>query len=253
LQARLAHEDPKLRLQAVRILGWIGPDAASAVPQLIHSLSDTNRAVRGTAIRALGAIGEPRDEVEQRLISLLHEPEYALDAACGLVSMGTNSIPVLTRALTNEHAAVRVVGVGGLRFWHDYRRRTPAERERNRVQWRIRTSSMLNLQTFQGTLLKLSAGEHQAPVSVLIGNLNDPDPRVRELSAAMLAGFPTESDRIVPALEKCLQDEDPAVSAAVRRALEKLPKPPLQTRPAPPRPGNPPPPLGPDAVVLPPR
>jgi hypothetical protein len=69
----------------------------------------------------------------------------------------------------------------------------------------------------------------------------------------MLAGFPTESDRIVPALENCLQDEDPAVSAAVRRALEKLPKPPLQTRPAPPRPGNPPPPLGPDAVVLPPR
>ena len=253
LQARLAHKDPKVRRQAAQILGWIGPDAASAVPQLIHSLSDTNEGMRGSAIRALGAIGVPHDEIELRLIGLLHVPEDALDAACGLVAMGSNNIPLLTRALTNEHAAVRVAGLGGLRFWRDYRRRAPADRERNPVQWRQRTSSGLDLKTFQGTLQQLSAGEHQAQVSALIGNLDDPNPRVRELSAAMLAGFPTESARSVPVLDLCLGDPDAVVRAAARRSMERLIKS-HRTKPTSPKAGaSSAPLLGPDAVVAPSR
>jgi HEAT repeat protein len=226
LRARLAHEDRKVRLQAVQILGWIGPEAAPAVPQLIHSLADTNRIMRGPVIRALGAIGAPRDEMEQRLTGLLHVPEDAPDAVCGLVSLGSNSIPVLTRALTNEHSAVRAASHDGLMVWQELRREeagqtAPAGKvtrllRRGHYDYLVRSmrfTSFAGREAFMSTL-------------ALIGNLNDPDPRVRELSAAMLAGFPTESDRIVPALEKCLADPDAGVRAAVRSSREQLLKPP---------------------------
>jgi len=225
LQARLASEDPKVRLQAAKVLGWIGPDAASAVTQLVHSLSDTNRAVRSAAIRALGAIGEPRDEMEQRLIGLLHVPEDAFDAACGLVLMGTNSIPVLTRAMTNEHSAVRWAGAGGVKFWQDYHRRPTANRESGPIQWRQSARTMMLLKAAHGSLQMRGGTESRSLVTLLIDNLEGPDSRVRELSAAMLAGFPTESARSVPALEKCLQDEDATVRTTVRRSLEQLPMP----------------------------
>jgi hypothetical protein len=140
-----------------------------------------------------------------------------------------------------------------LTFWQDIRRRPVVQTGRDRRDWNQSRSSLFNLRMLRAAFQQRSSGEGHALVFVLVNNLDDPDPRVRELSAGMLAGFPTEVAWSVPALEKCLQDEDPTVRAAVRRALEKLPKPPLQTRPAPPRPGNPPPPLGPDAVVLPPR
>jgi HEAT repeat protein len=211
LRARLAHEDPKVRSQAAKVLGWIGPEAAPAVPQLLYSLSDTNRAGRSAVIRALGAIGEPRDEMEQRLIGLLHVPEGALDAAHGLVSMGTNSIPVLTRAMTNENAGVCWAGAVGVKFWQDHYRRPAANHKFSRMRW--------------GQTIMLGGTVPQQQVTLLIGNLDDPDPRVRELSAAMLTGFPTESARIVPALEECLQDEDATVRTTVRRSLEQLPKP----------------------------
>ena len=225
LQTRLASEDPKVRATAAKVLGWIGPDATSAVPQLVHSLSDTNRAVRSAAIRALGAIGEPRDEMEQRLIGLLHVPEDAFDAACGLVYLGTNSIPVLTRAMTNEHSAVRWAGAGGVKFWQDYHRRPPANRERSPMQWRQSNRTRMLLEAAHGSLPMRAGMESRSLVTLLIDNLEVPDPRVRELSAAMLAGFPTESARSVPALEKCLLDEDAAVRTTVRRSLEQLPKP----------------------------
>jgi len=225
LQARLAHEDSKVRAPAAKVLGWIGPDAASAVPQLVHSLSDTNRAVRSAAIRALGAIGEPRNKMEQRLVSLLHVPQDAFDAVCGLVLMGTNSIPVLTRAMTNEHAAVRWAGAGGVKFWQDYHRRPPANRERNPKRWRQSYRTMMLLQTAHGSLQMRVELESRTLATLLIDNLEVLDSRVRELSAAMLTGFPTESARSVPALEKCLQDEDATVRTAARRSLAQLPKP----------------------------
>jgi HEAT repeat protein len=223
LRARLAHGDARDRPRAAQILGWIGPEAAPAVPQLIDSLSDTNQRMRSAAICALGAIGEPRGEIEPRLIGLLHQPEDALDAACGLVCMGSNSIPVFTRALTNENSSVRVAGAAGLKFWQDNRRRIRAWSDGNRQDLRQNISVVFDLKLVQSSLQKSGGGEPKSLAFVLVGNLDDPDPRVRELSAAMLAGFPTEAAWSVPKLETHLQDDDAAVRAAVRRSLEKLP------------------------------
>jgi HEAT repeat protein len=153
---RLANGDAKVRRQAVQILGGIGPDANQAVPWLVYCLSDTNRALRGTAIRALGGIGEPRYEIEQRLTGLLHRPEDALVAACGLVSMGRNGIPVLTRALTNENPKVRLAGAGGLTFWQDIRRRPVVQTGRDRRDWTQSRSSLFNL--IQLAELEVGAG-----------------------------------------------------------------------------------------------
>jgi len=250
--AQLANGDTKVRQQAVQVLGWIGPDANQAVPWLVNCLSETNRALRNAAIRALGAIGVPRDEIEPRLIGLLHQPEDAVDAACGLVCMEAKLIPMLTRALTNEHSKVRLAGMAGLAFLQDIRRMPHLQTERDRLHWKQRQSMRFNLTTMRVRLQQQSAGEDRVLAFVLVNNLQDPDPRVRELSAAMLAGFPSEVARSVPALEKCLQDADTTVRATARRSLDQLPKPPPPNGGVSAEEANPPPPLRPRPSGLPP-
>src|SRR5688572_20232924 len=152
LRARLAHPVAKVRLRAALILGWIGPDAAPAVPDLVNFLSETNRALRSAAIRALGGIGQPREEIEQRLIAFLHTPEDALDGAAGLAALSSNTIPVLIRALTNEHPKVRLAGMAGVSLLQDIRLGKFIQTERNWRQWNERQSARFNLKALAATV-----------------------------------------------------------------------------------------------------
>jgi HEAT repeat protein len=59
LAALLADGDPRLRQQAARSLGTIGPASRPAAPALRRALFDGEGSVRVAAARALGEVGDP--------------------------------------------------------------------------------------------------------------------------------------------------------------------------------------------------
>ncbi len=63
--------EPQVRLQAVRALARIGPDAAPAVAALTERLTDSDLLVRQNAARALGQIGPAAKSAIPQLIQAL--------------------------------------------------------------------------------------------------------------------------------------------------------------------------------------
>jgi len=224
LVGALAAEQGHARSLAAQALGWMGADASPAVPLLVERLQETNRVVRSAVIRSLGAIGSPKLEIEKRLTSLLHTSD-ALDASCGLASLGSNCVPILTRALTNADPKVRVAGIAGLQTWRDKVKRWGwATDPRTQRHLQYSHSTIFNLKALSANMVSLKGRTNTFLARTLIENLVDPDPRVRELSTAMLAGFPTEVSIIKPALNKALGDESEPVRSVARRSLEELEK-----------------------------
>lgn len=103
---------PWRRALAIRTLGWIG--AEETVPLLIERLSDRNRYVRESAVRALGQIGDPL--ALPSLAELFRStgpvgPGVVYDA---LVAFGPEAEPVFAGALGSEIASVRVASCFGV-------------------------------------------------------------------------------------------------------------------------------------------
>ena len=147
----------------------------------------------------------------------------ALDAACGLASLGSNCVPILTRALTNADPKVRVAGVAGLQTWRDRVKRWGRETDpRTQRHLQYTHSVMFNLKALSANMIILKGRTNTFLARTLIENLAERDPQVRELSAAMLAGFPSEVSIIKPALRKVLDDESEPVRMAARKALAEL-------------------------------
>src|SRR5437868_15259309 len=63
----LKDPDAKVRKQAVRILGNVGPNDPAAIPALTQALADADAAVRIEAIVALMKIGPPAKEAIRAL------------------------------------------------------------------------------------------------------------------------------------------------------------------------------------------
>jgi len=82
--------DPEVRFQATVALAFIGPDAESAVPQLVSALKDENVAVRRGAARALGQIGPGAASAVPSLIQALQDTAY-IDQPKGSASPAANA------------------------------------------------------------------------------------------------------------------------------------------------------------------
>jgi HEAT repeat protein len=103
---------PWRRALAIRTLGWIG--AEETVPLLTERLTDRNRYVRESAVRALGRIGDP--VALPSLAELFRStgrvgPGVVYDA---LVAFGREAEPVFVQGLESGSASVRVASCFGL-------------------------------------------------------------------------------------------------------------------------------------------
>jgi HEAT repeat protein len=79
------------RLAAIKALGIIGPDARSAVPQILPHLADSDASVRVEAIETLGLIGLDTDkEALDRIAAMLKDKEWTVrrSAAATLAQTG---------------------------------------------------------------------------------------------------------------------------------------------------------------------
>lgn len=100
---------PAERLQALRTLAEIGPDAQAAVPQLIQSLRDPDEILRRRAGSALVAIGPKQIALVEPLVKALDVDDDAVQANLGTVLVGVGPIATtrLIALLKSEDAVAR--------------------------------------------------------------------------------------------------------------------------------------------------
>jgi HEAT repeat protein len=87
LIADLKRQDPSEQFKTVRTLGWFGPAAAPAVPELIEALGSTSRLVRREATIALGKIGPDAKAAVPGLTAITDEPIIGLHAKEALIKI----------------------------------------------------------------------------------------------------------------------------------------------------------------------
>jgi HEAT repeat protein len=115
--------DPRLRENACRALGAIGPPAASAVPALLRALEGAIPRVRFSAAFALGEIGDP--SVVPALIERLHHDEnrtvrmYAASALGNIDARFEETVPALLRTLEVDDDIVAAHAVAALELVGD--------------------------------------------------------------------------------------------------------------------------------------
>jgi HEAT repeat protein/lysophospholipase L1-like esterase len=106
---------PDVRWRAIWALGRIGPAAAQAVPALRAALADAD--LRWRAAEALGRIGLPAVAAAPDLIRLLHDPSSTVRwrAATALGAMGARqAVPALAAATSDPAENVRLAAVTDL-------------------------------------------------------------------------------------------------------------------------------------------
>jgi HEAT repeat protein len=112
LLSRIAQEDPvpRLRADAIGVIGLLGPRAGSAVPALTLMLSDRVSAVRRSAAEALGQMGPAADRAVAALRGSLGDTDARVRqaAAAALGALGVQEArPELRRALGDPDRLVR--------------------------------------------------------------------------------------------------------------------------------------------------
>jgi hypothetical protein len=73
LKQALTDQNPMVRVEACRALGYMGAKAQGAVLELTSALNDSEEAVQLEAARALGDIGEASAPAVPRLIEMLRQ------------------------------------------------------------------------------------------------------------------------------------------------------------------------------------
>jgi HEAT repeat protein len=220
--------DPQMRARAEAAVRKAG---TNAIPWLLVELS-AKEATRGDEMptnfyfgEAIGRrwlvatafeiFGASARDATPTLMPLL-DKQTSYTAATALGSIGVESMPVLTQALTNTHAcaresAARVLGLFGAKA-------------QNAIPALVRCAgdkddSVRGFATF-------SLGQiGQAPevvVPVLIMNLRDPYHSARWNAACALGKFGDKAKPAVPALLKVLHEDDPDVRDIATDALHQI-------------------------------
>jgi len=104
LRKLLASENPSIRVHVADSLGNIGPAAAPAVADLQKALKDSDEAVRREAARALGNIGPEAKAAIPALVAALNDENgsVTLQAAGALGRMGPDVVPHLIMVLEDS-------------------------------------------------------------------------------------------------------------------------------------------------------
>lgn len=210
--------DVATRLQAVRTLAE--SKTPLAVEELITALRDPIPEVRREAAKALGAIGDPR--AVPALLQVLKDPasDLALEAAEALGAIGSpNATEELTALLNAERIEVRIAAIQALQRIGDPRALPDLLERLEHAPGPLEQAKLLEAIA--------AALEHADPHTVqecvdtlrLTRWLESASSDVRADAAMAIAMLPPEAS-LAPVLRAHLsQESDPAVVAALARAL----------------------------------
>jgi HEAT repeat protein len=201
------------RREAANGLGDLGPDARSAVPELLAALKDSDGQVRINVVLALGEVGAtPQQVVRPMLEALYNDP----DAVRSLVlpplrQLGDGAIPILDEAARDRNPKVAA-------FAAELSARLREEAELRQEEVKKVRPLVARLTSPQATerrdaavaigTLGLSA---RSAVPDLLAVLRDADPDVRKSAAVTLAGVGATPQEVVGPLLEALCDQPAAV------------------------------------------
>ncbi len=192
LHGALGSDEPDLRVRAAQALAYLGPEAASTVPDLIRLLGNESRDVRAVAVYTLGEIGPDAKSAVGELAVLLRramEDEEADDENVlyspaiieALWKIGRDAVPTLMEAL------------------HTAKDRPVAD----------------EIMASLGSL-------GPAAVPALRKALEDPDEEFRARAALALAAIGPDAEAAVPALERLARSETPGDKTVFYGALAAI-------------------------------
>jgi HEAT repeat protein len=221
----LKDQDKEVRRDAAFALRFLGPQGKEAVPALMAALSDGDREVRINAAYALGEVGEDAAPAIPILIEAFKLPiDLGTDATNAVGKMGPVAVPLLLVALKDKNSNVRwcaAMALGDIAKGN----RGPETQKAFRLLLESSQDSDKYIRSSATRTLGYFSAEATISVPVLMNQLNDPEPDVRQAAAVALSELSAKSktDAVsVASLLRALQDKDSHVRLGAVRILEKI-------------------------------
>ncbi|HEY4308405.1 MAG TPA: HEAT repeat domain-containing protein [Pirellulales bacterium] len=185
--------DPATRDKALHVLSRMGPAAAGGVPVIVELLDSVEPAQRREMLFALANVGPAAAEATAALVKALDDPDedvrVAAGIALGAIGPGaTGAVEALQKNLKSTDEVLRLISV----------------------------EALLHIQPDDSQITG-------SAIPVLSDLLKDGKTDVTRIEAATALGdLGAKAKGGVPALERALKDEDPAVRDAATEALKKI-------------------------------
>lgn len=219
LIALLGHPDFHTRYFACRALGGIGPEAKGATGELARLAREGVSSTRRHAARALGRIGPAGGEASTAvLVDLLNDPVQPVRAEAATALGNWTKLPESAIAALEHGMSNRTLGI---------------TIESARSHWTLMQQAD---QVIPVLLAELAADRRPIEAadvlaiigpaagsasSALIDALKSPEPEIRLHAARALAKIDTQGISLT-ALKSLLEDEDPHVYVAAKRAIARI-------------------------------
>lgn len=234
----LDHYDPAVRSGAARVMARLTLHEAGDA--LIKAVNDSQADVRYAAMRALGAIREPRAVATlTEQFAFYKKGEGAWSALDALAQIGAaSSVPLFKERLQDRDPYIRRAATEGLGRAGDAASIDVLEKNITADDSpMVRLAAAFALQTLgrnyaarlidlmntpkvlaQGQEYLIELGPPVAPL--LLARLQEPDPDIREAMVDVLGVIGIEST--LPALQAATKDSDASVAAAAKRAIARI-------------------------------
>lgn len=183
----------KLRPYAIQVLKMIGPDAASAAPQLVKLLAEAEDPAERREIQfALAALGPAAAEAVPELIESLssENEEIKYSAIYALGRMGEHARPAYNELMNNLESENEFLQVAS-------------------------TWAMVRIDPGQPRIAEVG-------VPLLAKALQSDREVVRVEAASTLGELGESAQAALPALKGALRDQSPAVQEAAQKAIERI-------------------------------
>jgi S1-C subfamily serine protease len=199
-----SREPAKVREEAAKALAQLGPDARSALPDLLAMLKDSNESVRLAALAAVTAIGPQAQDVSA-LSEGLSSPstavrERTMQALARLGPDARDAVPALKTALKDREKAIKLQAAQTLEAVG------PAAKDAIPAL----TEALKDADTEVGlasarALLKL--GETKTAVAFLVDVLKNGNQEQQRASIQVISQAKAEARAAASELARCVEDE----------------------------------------------
>ncbi|HEY3122084.1 MAG TPA: HEAT repeat domain-containing protein [Vicinamibacteria bacterium] len=221
LRAALADSSERVRREAARALGAVGPRARPAAPELFAALRDAREAVRGEAARALAGLDLHDAAYVPELVRTLQsdDPYVRGFAAWTLGNVGPAAkaaVPALVAALDYEEGYDRGGAATALaKMGAAAREAVPA------LVAGLRSPDGDRRWKAARTLGRIGPAAADA-IPALVQALDDTNEHVRIYAARALGRMGPHARQAIPALERTAREPDPEIRQEAIAALERL-------------------------------